>query len=104
MKARSNILFPFPSSRSHHIDGLKQSSLYGPYLHIRRAKGTDWFVRYASKERTSQARYASQGKLGSRRPGSHRLGKGGGDRVRLSRHLEARPGGGSMKWDNGVLM
>jgi hypothetical protein len=85
----SNILFPFPSSGSHHIDGLKHSTLYGPYLHIQSAKGTDWFVGYTSKERTPQAHYASQGKLGPRLFGSHPLGKGGGDRVRLSRHLEA---------------
>jgi hypothetical protein len=84
----SNILFTLPASGMRHIDGLRRSSLYGPYLHIQSAEGTDWFVGYTSKERTPQAQYASQGKLGPRLPGSHPLGKGGGDRVRLSRHLE----------------
>jgi hypothetical protein len=42
---------------------------------------------YLAKERTSQAGYGREHRLGGRLRGSHRL-DGGGDRVRLSRELE----------------
>ena len=85
----SNILFPLPASGAHHIENLRRSRIYGAYVDIQSAKGADWFVSYTSKERTPQAHYASRGRRGPRRPGTHPLGDGGGDRVRLSKHLEA---------------
>ena len=85
----SNILFPLPASGAHHIENLRRSRIYGAYVDIQKRTGADWFVSYTSKERTPQAHYASRGKRGPRRPGTHPLGDGGGDRVRLSKHLEA---------------
>ena len=82
----SNILFPLPANAAHHINSLRRSTVYGAYINIQNAKGTDWFVNYTSKERTPQAHFASRGRLGPRRSGPHPLGDGGGDRVRMSKH------------------
>jgi hypothetical protein len=85
----SNILFPLPAHAAQYLDTLRRSTIYGAFLDIRRADGTDWFVSYVSKERTPQAHFAARGRHGPRLPGSHPLGAGGGDRVRLSKDLEA---------------
>jgi hypothetical protein len=87
----SNILFPLDGPKGQRlIDSLLRSSKFpGDSLHISEAEGADWFVAYCSAERVTQARYVAVGKLAKRLPGSHPLGEGGGDRVRLSKALEA---------------
>ena len=86
----SNILFPLGGPKAQRlIDGLLRSENFqGDELHIRKAKGASWFVPYCSKERVTQARYVGVGRLAKRLPGSHPLGAGGGDRVRLSKALK----------------
>ena len=86
----SNILFPLGGPKAQRlIDGLLRSENFqGDELRIRKAKGASWFVPYCSKERVTQARYVGVGRLAKRLPGSHPLGAGGGDRVRLSKALK----------------
>jgi hypothetical protein len=87
----SNILFPLDGPKAQRlIEGLLRSSKFpGDELHIAEAEGADWFVAYCSAERVTQARYVGVGRLAKRLPGSHPLGMGGGDRVRVSKALEA---------------
>jgi hypothetical protein len=86
----SNILFPLGGPKAQRlIDGLLRSEKFpGDTLHISEARGADWFVAYCSAERVTQARYVGVGRLAKRLPGSHPLGAGGGDRVRLSKALK----------------
>ena len=86
----SNILFPLGGPKAQRlIAGLLRSENFpGDKLRIRKAKGASWFVAYCSKERVTQARYVGVGRLAKRLPGSHPLGAGGGDRVRLSKALK----------------
>ena len=86
----SNILFPLGGPKAQRlIEGLLRSKKFpGDTLRICRAEGVDWFVAYCSKERFTQARYVGIGILKKRLPGSHPLGAGGGDRVRLSKALK----------------
>jgi hypothetical protein len=85
----SNILFPLDGPNAERlIAGLLRSQKYsGDELDINRGNA-DRFLNYCSKERVTQARYVGVGKLAKRLPGSHPLGKGGGDRLRLSRALK----------------
>ena len=67
---------------------LQNSSAFGELVDFRPVTDSNGLVRkYLSKERTPQAGYGREYKLGGRLKGSHRL-EGGGDRVRLSRALE----------------
>jgi hypothetical protein len=88
----SNILFPLGGPKARRlINGLLRSGKFrGDELNIGKAKGANWFVAYCSKERVTQARFIGVGKLAKRLRGSHPLGAGGGDRVRLSKALEAQ--------------
>lgn len=89
----SNILFPLADQKraTRWIASLQCSARFpDDTLKIQVAKGVGWFVSYCAKERTPQARYVGGvGALASRRSGSHKLGDGGGDRVRLSKPIEA---------------
>lgn len=86
----SNILFPLGGSKAERlIARIARSKLYpGDLLSIQAAEGSDWFVSYCSKERTPQARFLGGLKMSRRLKGSHPLGQGGGDRVRLSKGLQ----------------
>jgi hypothetical protein len=67
---------------------LQSSSAFGELVDFRPVTDSNGLVRkYLSRERTPQAGYGREYKLGGRLKGSHRL-EGGGDRVRLSRALE----------------
>jgi hypothetical protein len=66
---------------------LKTSKQFGDIIHVCRVTDSNGLFKYLIKERTSQAGYRREHKLGGRLRGSHRL-EGGGDRVRLSRALE----------------
>ena len=68
------------------IDRLKRSKVYGDGLEGKTVTDPDGLVNYLSKEATPQAHYR---KSFRRKKGSHKLGDGGGDRVRLSKQLEA---------------
>jgi hypothetical protein len=70
------------------IASLEASRLFGQNIKAKPAYDVNELVRYLCKEATTQAHYA-KGFSFHRNPGAHRLGKGGGDRVRLSRSLEA---------------
>jgi len=70
------------------IERLKSSQLYGDNLNAETAYDVNRLVRYLSKEATTQAHYGLGGGF-RRNKGSHALGQGGGDRVRLSDALEA---------------
>jgi hypothetical protein len=85
----SNILFPLDGPNAKRlIDGLLRSKRYpGDTLVIKKANG-DRFLSYCSKERVTQARWVGVGVLAKRLPGSHPLGEGGGDRLRLSKALK----------------
>jgi hypothetical protein len=86
----SNILFPLDGPKAERLIAslLRSENFQGDELRIRKAKGASWFVAYCSKERVTQARYVGVGRLAKRLPGSHPLGAGGGDRVRLSKALK----------------
>lgn len=91
----SNILFPLRASRAvRWIPSMMLSPRFsvssnGRRLDIQRAAGWRWFVSYCSEERTPQAKYVGGvGALSPRKKGPHRLGDGGGDRVRLSEPVE----------------
>lgn len=79
-------------------DRLSQSKVFGCEIAVAPVPKPDRLARtYLVKERTPQAGYRRQHLLGGRIPGSHRL-DGGGDRVRLSRDLEAESiAGGFLK-------
>jgi hypothetical protein len=85
----SNILFPLGGPNAKRlIDGLLRSKRYpGDTLHIKKGNPAR-FLSYCSKERTPQARFVGVGLLAKRMRGSHRLGEGGGDRLRLSKALK----------------
>lgn len=69
------------------IARLESSRVYGDGLNGQFVRDPDGLVNYLSKEATTQAHFAA-GRAFRRAPGSHPLGEGGGDRVRLSRDLE----------------
>ena len=79
----SNLIGPLPLQVAKRLQGYA----YGSRLHIRRVYDMPGLVSgYLLKEATPQAAY---GKSFRRNKGSHRLGEGGGDRIRLSSRLEA---------------
>lgn len=68
------------------VERLKRSA-FGETVTIKRVYDLPGLVNgYQAKERTPQAGFGREGKLGGRIKGSHKL-DGGGDRVRLSREL-----------------
>jgi hypothetical protein len=85
----SHILFPLKGRNAREIaERMRASTQFpGDTLHIRPADSAQQFVAYCSKERTPQAKFIPGLRLARRLPGSHPLGDGGGDRVRLSRAL-----------------
>ena len=88
----ANILFPLRQARAARwIPGMMRSPRFpGSSLDVQQADGWQWFVSYCSDERTPQAKYVGGvGALSPRWKGSHHLGDGGGDRVRLPRSIEA---------------
>jgi hypothetical protein len=89
----SNILFPLSDRKraERWITNMSSSILFPEdTLDIQDAEGAQWFVSYCSKERVSKATYVGgAGALMKRRKGVHKLGDGGGDRVRLSEPLES---------------
>jgi hypothetical protein len=86
----SNILFPLGGPKAERLIAglLRSANFQGDELHISNAEGAGWFVAYCSKERVTQARFVGVGSLKKRLRGSHPLGAGGGDRVRLSKALK----------------
>src|SRR5262249_43179646 len=67
---------------------LQRSEIFGEAVEAAPVTNSAGLVReYLAKERTPQAGYRRQHLLGGRIKGGHYLA-GGGDRVRLSRHLE----------------
>ena len=91
----SNILFPLDgpnAERDRRIASLLRSVKFqGDELDIQDAGDANGWLAYCSKERVTQARWVGGvGNLAKRLPGSHRLGAGGGDRLRLSKALMAQ--------------
>ena len=69
-------------------DHLRQSRAFGELVEVQPLTDALALTRtYLAKERTPQAGYGREHRLGGRLRGSHRI-DGGGDRVRLSRELE----------------
>lgn len=64
---------------------LASSKLYGSHLTFLPVPTPERLINYLLKEATPQAHYR---RSFYRKPGSHPLGEGGGDRVRLTRNLE----------------
>lgn len=86
----SNLLFPLGAGAGRLVTRICRSKLYpGDLLDIQPANGSDWFVGYCSEERAPQARYLGGITMHRRLSGSHPNGGGGGDRVRVSKALEA---------------
>jgi hypothetical protein len=85
----SHIIAPTPAGRRPKdiIERLKRSSVYGDNLKGSVVTYLPGLVNYLSKEATPEAHYAACHSF-RRLRGSHKLGEGGGDRVRLSRQLE----------------
>ncbi len=85
----SHIIAPTPGScrTKEIIERLKRSSVYGDNLEGSVVTNLPGLVKYLSKEATPEAHYAACRSF-RRLGGSHKLGEGGGDRVRLSRQLE----------------
>lgn len=77
----SNIIGPCPRDLAKR---LTRSRVYGENIVVKRVTDMPGLVGYLLKEATPQAAY---GKSFRRNKGSHRLGEGGGDRVRLSNEL-----------------
>jgi hypothetical protein len=91
----SNILFPLDgpnAARDRRIASLLRSVKFqGDELDIQDARDANGWLAYCSKERVTQARWVGGvGNLAKRLRGSHRLGAGGGDRLRLSKALMAQ--------------
>lgn len=86
----SNILFPLGGQQPQRIiNRISRSKPYpGSTLLLQSAQGSEWFVAYCSKERAPQAKWVGGIKMHKRLPGSHTLGEGGGDRVKLSQALK----------------
>jgi archaeosine-15-forming tRNA-guanine transglycosylase len=86
----ANVVGPIPlgSTVSGIISRLRCSQVYGDNIGkgAKHVHDPDGLVSYLSKEATTQAHYAA-GRSFRRLPGSHALGEGGGDRVRLSQQL-----------------
>jgi hypothetical protein len=84
----SNLLFPLKGEGDRIAARMLESERFsGDMLDIQRTNARA-FVGYCAKERTPQARYVGGvGNLARRLKGSHPLGAGGGDRVRLSKAL-----------------
>ena len=87
-----NILFPLPvANKNKAIRRLSNSKHFGADgICVKSAKCDGWFTRYTAKERTHADRFIANISLCKRRPGHHPLGKLGGERVRLSKHLESQ--------------
>ena len=69
-------------------DHLRRSKAFGERVEVQPVTDARGLTRaYLAKERTTQAGYGREHRLGGRLRGSHQL-DGGGDRVRLSRELE----------------
>ena len=88
----ANLLFTLnPTAAARLIARLSGSQYFpGDTLHWQSGYDANGFVSYCSKERTPQAKYIGGITMTPRRPGSHPLGAGGGDRVRLSKALQDR--------------
>lgn len=88
----ANILLVAPKVRTQRfIERLQGRAAFAgsDVLHIQLWQGSaQRFVSYCSEERTPQAAFVRGIALKPRKPGSHPLGEGGGDRVRLSRELK----------------
>jgi hypothetical protein len=88
----ANILLVAPKVRTQRfIERLQGRAAFAgsDVLHIQVWQGSaQRFVSYCSEERTPQAAFMPGLALKPRKPGSHPLGEGGGDRVRLSRELK----------------
>ncbi len=86
----SHIIGATPSGSKPHeiVERLKQSRVYGDNLEGGPVTDAAGLVDYLSKEATPQAHYAACRSF-TRNKGPHKLGDGGGDRVRLSRQLDA---------------
>ncbi len=78
----SHIVGPLPWSYATQF----QNYAYGEQLCVKRVYDIDGLQNYLLKEATPEAAYRTSIR---RRKGSHVLGEGGGDRVRLSRDLSA---------------
>lgn len=87
-----NILFPLRvADKIKAISRLSNSKHFGADgISVKPAKCDGWFTRYTAKERTHADRFIPNIPLCKRRPGHHPLGKLGGERVRLSKHLESQ--------------
>jgi hypothetical protein len=86
----AHITGPTPKGHrpEHIIVRLKRSKVYGDGIEGGAVYDAAGLVNYLCKEATTQARYAACNSF-RRNKGSHKLGDGGGDRVRLSKQLEA---------------
>lgn len=83
-RLHAHFLFPGDSAV---VERLKRSA-FGAMVTIKQVYNLAKLVNgYQAKERTPQAGFGRESKLGGRIKGSHKL-DGGGDRVRLSRELE----------------
>lgn len=85
----ANIIFPLHGPKGTRlVERLRNSPLFpGDVLLIQRTYGVHGLIGYLAKERTPQAAYIRGLRMKKRLRGSHPLGEGGGDRVRLSKAL-----------------
>lgn len=85
----SNLILPVPRGLAARslIERVARSGVYGDHAKGQLVRDVDGLMGYLSKEATPEAHFAF-GYQFRREKGSHPLGDGGGDRVRLSRDLE----------------
>lgn len=90
-QVHANIIITAPQKGITMIERLIDSAVFGSGIQIRRIDNIDGLRNYLLKEATTQARWSAKqsGKAFNRDPGSHPLGSGGGDRLKLSSDLRA---------------
>ena len=88
-EVHSNIIAPVPRGLAARslIERVERSGVYGDHAKGQLVRDVDGLMGYLRKEATPEAHFAF-GYRFRREKGSHPLGEGGGDRVRLSRDLE----------------
>lgn len=90
-QVHANIIVTAPQKGIAMIERLIDSAVFGSGIQIKRIDNADTLRDYLMKEATTQAAWSARqsGKGFRREKGSHPLGTGGGDRLKLSGDLRA---------------